>query len=67
MEILSTWSLEYACCRIALCSIYLLFGIAMIAMSFNLLQEEVINSVKGVGRMLGIVKDNDEEEEYWIL
>ena len=27
--------------RIALCSLYLLFGIAMIAMSFNLVQEEV--------------------------
>ena len=28
--------------RIALCSLYLLFGIAMIAMSFNLVQEEVL-------------------------
>ena len=51
-------------CRIALCSIYLLFGIAMIAMSFNLVQEEVINSVKGVGKMLGIVKDNDDDDDY---
>ena len=31
--------------RIALCSLYLLFGIAMIAMSFNLLQEEVRNTI----------------------
>jgi len=50
--------------RIALCSLYLLFGIAMIAMSFNLVQEEVINSVKSVGKMLGILKDTEEEEEY---
>jgi len=50
--------------RIALCSIYLLFGIAMIAMSFNLVQEEVINSVKSVGKMLGILKDSEDEEEY---
>jgi len=50
--------------RIALCSIYLLFGIAMIAMSFNLVQEEVINSVKSVGKMLGILKDDDDEEDY---
>ena len=50
--------------RIALCSLYLLFGIAMIAMSFNLLQEEVINSVKSLGKMCGIIKDNEEEEEY---
>ena len=41
--------------RIALCSLYLLFGIAMIAMSFNLVQEEVINSVKSVGKMLGML------------
>jgi len=50
--------------RIALCSLYLLFGIAMIAMSFNLLQEEVINSVKSLGKMCGIIKDNEDEEEY---
>ena len=50
--------------RITLCSIYPLFGIAMIAMSFNLVQEEVINSVKSVGKMLGILKDNDDDEEY---
>ena len=50
--------------RIALCSLYLLFGIAMIAMSFNLLQEEVINSVKSLGRMCGIIRDNEDEEDY---
>jgi len=50
--------------RIALCSLYLLFGIAMIAMSFNLLQEEVINSVKSLGKMCGIIKDNEDEEDY---
>ena len=50
--------------RIDLCSIYLLFGIAMIAMSFNLVQEEVINSVKSVGKMLGILKNNEDDEEY---
>ncbi|KAF4518698.1 hypothetical protein B566_EDAN013717 [Ephemera danica] len=48
---------------IALCSLYLLFGIALLAMSFNLVQEEVINSVKSVARRLGIIKDVDEEEE----
>ena len=49
--------------RIALCSLYLLFGIAMICMSFNLVQEEVINNVKGMAMQLGIIKDDDEEEE----
>lgn len=48
---------------IALCSLYLLFGIALLAMSFNLVQEEVINSVKSVAKRLGIVKESDDEEE----
>lgn len=48
---------------IALCSLYLLFGIALLAMSFNLVQEEVINSVKSVAKRLGIIKDDDDEED----
>ncbi|XP_076060899.1 potassium two pore domain channel subfamily K member galene isoform X2 [Oratosquilla oratoria] len=48
---------------IALCSIYLLFGIALLAMSFNLVQEEVINNVKIVAKRLGIIKDEEVEEE----
>jgi len=48
---------------IALCSLYLLFGIALLAMSFNLVQEEVINNVKSVAKRLGIIKETDEEEE----
>jgi hypothetical protein len=50
--------------RIALCSLYLLFGIALICMSFNLVQSEVINNVKEMAKQLGIIKDDDEEEEY---
>lgn len=48
---------------IALCSLYLLFGIALLAMSFNLVQEEVINSVKSVAKRLGIIKDEEDEDE----
>lgn len=51
---------------IALCSLYLLFGIALLAMSFNLVQEEVIANVKAVARHLGILKDterNDSDED----
>ncbi|XP_012533821.1 uncharacterized protein LOC105835262 isoform X2 [Monomorium pharaonis] len=48
---------------IALCSLYLLFGIALLAMSFNLVQEEVINNVKSVAKRLGIIKETDEEAE----
>ncbi|KMQ86139.1 potassium channel subfamily k member 9 [Lasius niger] len=48
---------------IALCSLYLLFGIALLAMSFNLVQEEVINNVKSVAKRLGIIKETDDEAE----
>lgn len=48
--------------RIWFCSLYLLFGIALLAMSFNLVQEEVISNVKTVARHLGIIKDEDDEE-----
>lgn len=48
---------------IALCSIYLLFGIALLAMSFNLVQEEVISNVKNMAKRLGILKDEEEEED----
>lgn len=44
---------------IALCSLYLLFGIALLAMSFNLVQEQVINSVKEVAIRLGIINEDE--------
>lgn len=47
---------------IALCSLYLLFGIALLAMSFNLVQEEVINNVKSVAKRLGILKDDEDDD-----
>jgi len=46
---------------IALCSLYLLFGIALLAMSFNLVQEEVINNVKSVAKRLGIIKEEPDQ------
>lgn len=46
---------------IGLCSLYLLFGIALLAMSFNLVQEEVIANVKSVAKRLGIIKEEEEE------
>ncbi|XP_017493037.1 PREDICTED: uncharacterized protein LOC108381136 [Rhagoletis zephyria] len=47
---------------IAYCSLYLLFGIALLAMSFNLVQEEFISNVKEVARRLGILKDEEEDD-----
>lgn len=48
---------------IALCSLYLLFGIALLAMSFNLVQEEVISNVRRIAYHLGIIKDDDDEDD----
>ncbi|XP_008556982.1 uncharacterized protein LOC103577895 [Microplitis demolitor] len=48
---------------IALCSLYLLFGIALLAMSFNLVQEEVITNVKSVAKRLGIIKEDEDDDE----
>ena len=47
---------------IAMCSLYLLFGIALLAMSFNLVQEEVILKVKSIAKRLGIIKDDEIED-----
>jgi uncharacterized membrane protein len=46
---------------IALCSLYLLFGISLLAMSFNLVQEQVISSVKRIASRLGIIREEDDE------
>ncbi|KAJ8953700.1 hypothetical protein NQ314_007309 [Rhamnusium bicolor] len=55
---------QNATVSIALCSLYLLFGISLLAMSFNLVQDEVISNVKSVAKTLGILKnDTDESEE----
>ncbi|XP_028040371.1 uncharacterized protein LOC114250619 [Bombyx mandarina] len=48
---------------IALCSLYLLFGIALLAMSFNLVQEEVRANVASLATKLGIIKSRDQPED----
>ncbi|OQR71654.1 potassium channel subfamily K member 10-like [Tropilaelaps mercedesae] len=47
--------------RLASCAIYLLFGMALIAMSFNLVQEEVKKKVRNIGKRVGIVSDDDDD------
>lgn len=41
-----------------ICAFYLLFGMALLAMSFNLVQEEVAKSIKNIGRKIGIISKN---------
>lgn len=42
------------------CSMYLIIGMALIAMCFNLMQEEVIAKVRKFGQMMGCIKPGDE-------
>ncbi len=42
------------------CSMYLIIGMALIAMCFNLMQEEVIAKVRKCGRVLGCIRPGDE-------
>ncbi|OTF70807.1 hypothetical protein BLA29_008259 [Euroglyphus maynei] len=50
--------------KLVICSLYLLAGMALLAMCFNLMQEEVIHKVKQFGRRLGIVSDHDDDYDY---
>lgn len=49
--------------KLVMCSLYLLFGMALIAMCFNLMQEEVIHKVRTCGRKIGIIKDQEEDDD----
>ncbi|XP_015927814.1 potassium channel subfamily K member 18-like isoform X2 [Parasteatoda tepidariorum] len=48
---------------LGLCSLYLLFGMALLAMSFNLVQEEVTKSVRTIGKRIGILSDEDDDDD----
>ncbi|GBP53916.1 Two pore potassium channel protein sup-9 [Eumeta japonica] len=48
---------------IALCSLYLLFGIALLAMAFNLVQEEVRANVAALATKLGIIKPQRDPDD----
>jgi len=45
-------------------AIYMVFGMALMSMAFNLIQEEMVGKFKWVGEKMGIVEaDEDEEDE----
>ncbi|CAN7985822.1 unnamed protein product [Ixodes hexagonus] len=50
--------------KLVICSLYLLVGMALIAMCFNLMQEEVIYKVRNCGKRIGIIKDADDDENF---
>ena len=43
--------------KFILCSMYILIGMAVIAMCFNLMQQKVVHGVRSMGRKIGIIKD----------
>lgn len=49
--------------KLVLCSLYLLVGMALIAMCFSLMQSEVIAKVRSFGIRLGIIKAEDEDDD----
>lgn len=49
--------LEQGQAKLVACIIYLVVGLAMIAMSFNLVQEEVINHFQKLGQNMGILDE----------
>lgn len=54
---------EDAQLALGLCSLYLLFGMALLAMSFNLVQEEVTKSMTSIGRRIGILSEDDDDDD----
>ena len=54
----------YAGAKLILAAIYVLFGMAILAMCFDLMQEEIIAKFTWLGKKLGIIdKDSEETEE----
>ncbi|CAN8015959.1 unnamed protein product [Ixodes persulcatus] len=49
--------------KLVICSLYLLVGLALIAMCFNLVQEEVVHKLRSVGHKLGVISDSDDSDE----
>lgn len=47
--------------KFILCSLYILIGMAVIAMCFNLMQQKVIESVRNFGKKIGIIKEDSTE------
>jgi hypothetical protein len=49
--------------KLIITSVYLMFGMALIAMCLNLVQEEVVNKISWLLNKLGVVKEHDEQSQ----
>ena len=46
--------------KLVLCTIYLIFGLALCAMCFDLMQEEARNKIRSLGRKMGLLESDKE-------
>ncbi|CAF0806099.1 unnamed protein product, partial [Didymodactylos carnosus] len=46
--------------KAAMCSIFLLFGMIVMAMSFKLMQDEIISKFRSIGKRFGLIKSNND-------
>ena len=46
--------------KLVLCALWLAFGLSLLAMCFNLMQEEVKEKCKWIGKKLGLLKDAED-------
>jgi len=46
--------------KLVLCALWLAFGLSLLAMCFNLMQEEVKEKCKWIGKKLGLLKDRED-------
>lgn len=44
--------------KLVVCAIYLLFGMALIAMCFKLMQDDVVQKARWLGQRIGIIGKN---------
>lgn len=49
--------------KLIICCLYLIMGLSIIAMSFNLVQEEVVIKCKNVARNLGLLKSEHDDDD----
>ena len=49
--------------KMLVAAVYMMFGMALLSMSFNLIQEEMVGKFKWLGIKLGIIKKDDDEDD----
>ena len=51
--------------KLVLCALYLLIGLALLAMCFDLMVEQARNHCRALGKKLGLVEDKIVEDDHW--